>query len=106
MLFRVARVAPALLSACTCVGPSSSDGSQDGGGMSSLLPGPLPGWEEQRDGITCTHPNVVANCKDGWCQIPAGCFVKGSPLEEWGHPAYIEEQRAALLTHAFIIKQH
>ncbi len=70
------------------------------------LPGPLPGWEREFDGITCRHPPVQADCRDGWCRIPAGCFVKGSPLDELGHPMNVEEQRAVTLTRPFWIQQH
>ena len=27
----------------------------------------------------CKHPPVVKDCHDGFCRIPAGCFVAGSP---------------------------
>jgi len=58
------------------------------------------------DGITCRHPEVVAQCEQGWCRIPPGCFIQGSPADEFGHPAYTEDQRAVILTHAFWIQQY
>ena len=30
----------------------------------------------------CKHPSVSQSCGSGWCQIPAGCFVMGSPKGE------------------------
>jgi formylglycine-generating enzyme required for sulfatase activity len=71
-----------------------------------LLPGPLPGWEEVWDGITCRHTPVQGDCKDGWCCIPPGCFVKGSPIDELGHPATVENQVAVILTRGFWIQQY
>jgi formylglycine-generating enzyme required for sulfatase activity len=44
-------------------------------------------------------------CTDGWCKIPAGCFVMGSPPDEWGHPAYEEDQVAVTLTHSFLMQE-
>lgn len=54
----------------------------------------------------CPHPHVEAQCAAGFCRIPAGCFVMGSPESEWGHPAYAEEQVKVTLTHAFEMQQH
>ena len=71
-----------------------------------LPPGSLPGWEEQRDGIVCRHPPAHGDCEGGWCRIPAGCFGKGSPLEEPGRALYAEDQVAVVLTHDFLIQQH
>jgi len=31
---------------------------------------------------TCKHPAVSKSCTSGWCQIPGGCFVMGSPKFE------------------------
>ena len=30
----------------------------------------------------CTPPSVSKSCSSGWCQVPAGCFVMGSPKYE------------------------
>jgi formylglycine-generating enzyme required for sulfatase activity len=57
------------------------------------------------DAGDCTAPTPTANCTDGWCKIPAGCFVMGSPEDAWGHPAYQEDQVAVTLAHAFLIQQ-
>jgi formylglycine-generating enzyme len=69
------------------------------------LPPASSGWDEARDGITCRHPPVVADCKDGWCKIPKGCFVMGSPESEWGRGLYTENQTATVLTRPFVVQQ-
>ena len=52
----------------------------------------------------CVHPEVAQDCSGGWCRIPAGCFVMGSPPDEapW---AKGEEQHQVTLTRAFEILQ-
>jgi formylglycine-generating enzyme len=89
----------------------SEDSTEDGDAPLPIAPpspppGPLPGWEEAREGILCRHPPVEADCNDGWCRIPAGCFVKGSPETEWGRALYPEEQVGVVLTHDFLIQQY
>jgi formylglycine-generating enzyme len=69
------------------------------------LPPATSGWEEARDGITCRHPAVVADCKDGWCRIPKGCFIMGSPESEWGRGLNTENQTATVLTRPFVMQQ-
>jgi formylglycine-generating enzyme len=69
-------------------------------------PGPLPGWQEERDGIVCSHPAVQADCDGGFCRIPPGCYVKGSPEEESPRRAAAsEDQVAVILNHGFFIQQ-
>jgi formylglycine-generating enzyme required for sulfatase activity len=58
------------------------------------------------DAVGCSAPAPVAACDGGFCAIPAGCFVMGSPPTEWGHPAVAEDQVAVTLTRAFEIAQH
>jgi formylglycine-generating enzyme len=53
----------------------------------------------------CNHAPVEARCRDGWCEIPSGCFVMGSPEGEWGRAPYQEEQVLVTLTRPFIIQQ-
>jgi sulfatase modifying factor 1 len=71
----------------------------------AAAPASSPSWREDRDGITCRHPAVQAECRDGWCRIPPGCFVQGSPGTEWGHPAFTEDQRAVVLSSGFAIQE-
>jgi formylglycine-generating enzyme required for sulfatase activity len=54
----------------------------------------------------CVHPGVVASCEDGWCRIPSGCFIWGSPEAESGRVAKREEQGPVTLTHDFEMKQY
>jgi hypothetical protein len=62
------------------------------------------GWtENQIDNYTCIHPPVIADCADGWCRIPAGCFIMGSPETEYGRGMYDELPTAVELTHSFEI---
>ena len=57
------------------------------------------------DDSGCEHPKVKADCADGWCKIPPGCFIMGSPENEWSHPP--QEQRVKVtLSHGFVIGQH
>jgi formylglycine-generating enzyme required for sulfatase activity len=53
----------------------------------------------------CAHVPVVEKCNDGWCEVPAGCFVMGSREAEWGHARYEEIQVAVTLTRSFIIQE-
>ena len=54
----------------------------------------------------CAHPEVKADCNDGWCRIPPGCFILGSPETEFGRGKYSEQQVPVTLTHAFLIQQY
>ncbi|HEY8427670.1 MAG TPA: formylglycine-generating enzyme family protein [Sandaracinaceae bacterium] len=60
------------------------------------------GSEPERDGGL----RIVADCEDGWCRIPPGTFVMGSPEDEWGHPARSENQVQVTFTRGFLIQQH
>jgi formylglycine-generating enzyme required for sulfatase activity len=101
------RFAVAVLVALHIVGCSRDDAAQlKPTPADDQLPGPLPGWERQFDGISCKHPAVEASCAEGWCRVPGGCFIKGSPEEEPGHPAYVEAQRAVTLTRGFWVQQY
>jgi len=56
--------------------------------------------------LGCEHDQVTAECKAGWCQIPAGCFIMGSPDTDWGRGRDDEEMHPVTLTHNFEIAQH
>ncbi len=52
----------------------------------------------------CIHPIVKKECEDGWCEIPPGCFVYGSPESETEWRAkYSEKQVAVTLTNGFVV---
>jgi len=76
--------------------------SRDKGGATSAPPKSLADYPA----LGCEHDPVIANCDAGWCQIPAGCFVMGSPDSEWGRGRDNEEMHPVILTHSFEIAQH
>jgi formylglycine-generating enzyme required for sulfatase activity len=49
---------------------------------------------------------VEPRCHDAYCLIPAGCFVKGSPPDEFYRGRYTEEQRETTLTRSFVMQEH
>lgn len=49
--------------------------------------------------------SLVADCADGWCLIPSGAFVMGSPPDEVGAAAFAENQVETTITRAFFIQQ-
>jgi formylglycine-generating enzyme len=53
----------------------------------------------------CVHPGVVQDCDAGWCRIPHGCFIMGSPPCEFGRGLYDEDQVQVTLTRDFEIQQ-
>lgn len=80
--------------ACTqSTAPRNASGTGGGGAPFAVDPR-FPG---------CLHPAVSKSCADGWCRIPAGCFVMGSPESEPGRGPYTEQQATVTLTRAFEI---
>src|SRR5258706_1676046 len=55
------------------------------GGSTGALGGAAAGgeWVDTFDASGCEQPAVIENCEDGWCSIPPGWFVMGSPGNEW-----------------------
>lgn len=72
----------------------------------SWTPGDLPAQTFSAASTACEHPAVHAECGGGWCRIPAGCHVHGSPESEYGRGAYDEQEVAATLTHSFYLQQY
>ena len=71
------------------------DAAADGGIKDGIKDGP------QTDGsASCKHPVVSQSCLGGWCYIPAGCFMMGSPTSE-SCRTNDEDQHAVTLTHGF-----
>lgn len=58
------------------------------------------------DSSGCVHPPVVSKCSDGFCQIPAGCFVMGSPEDEWGRGQTREQRVNVTLTRPFVVQKY
>lgn len=54
---------------------------------------------------SCIHPVVESDCRDGWCRIPHGCFVAGSPECQTGRGLYSEDENQTTLTHDFEIQR-
>lgn len=54
---------------------------------------------------SCEHPKVAEACSAGWCSIPAGCFVMGSPDCQFGRARFNENENEVSLTHDFEIQQ-
>jgi sulfatase modifying factor 1 len=68
----------------------------------------VDGWvdDDTDAGVRCEHPRVEAHCEAGWCRIPAGCFIMGSPETELGRGMYTELLKPVTLTHSFEIGQY
>lgn len=82
------------------LGESGGGGSSISGYAGSSGRAPLPGEAE------CEHAVVESRCADGWCAIPGGCFVMGSPTSEFGHSARGEDQVVVTIGRAFEIMSH
>lgn len=52
------------------------------------------------------HAGVTAECEDGWCRIPAGCFIFGSPEDTAFRSAVGEEQGPVTLTYEMEVMQY
>jgi formylglycine-generating enzyme required for sulfatase activity len=57
------------------------------------------------DTDTDTEPVIVESCMNGWCEIPSGVFIYGSPSTEPCQSPYAEQQLEVVLTRSFIIQQ-
>ena len=99
----------AILGSCeSSRGPSPTvQGAVDAGeaGPSEATPPPSSCQQDLTTEPTCTHPPVRAECVGGWCRIPRGCFVAGSPPCEPGRGRDSEPQVQVTLTHDFEIQQ-
>jgi formylglycine-generating enzyme required for sulfatase activity len=127
---RATTVAALALCGCSCsdnsrgnagVGSDSGAGTGAGaaanGGAGGVLSGgaggALTGGGGTYDGgvdgdagsDSCVHVAVAEDCSGGWCRVPPGCFLMGSPDSEWGRGANSENQIAITLTHPFLIQQ-
>jgi sulfatase modifying factor 1 len=88
-------------------GASGNAGSGGVGGIDPCSP-PIdePEADPPFDDSACPHVPVVQDCRNGFCRIPAGCFVIGSPPSEQGRGAISEERAQVTLTHDFEIQAH
>jgi sulfatase modifying factor 1 len=65
---------------------------------------PPPPFKPHTDLPDCEHVAVEKDCNDGFCRIPAGCFVMGPALGEYGAPSD-EFPVSVTLTRSFEIMQ-
>jgi formylglycine-generating enzyme len=93
-----ALVALALLAACAAPPAPAPAVATLVAPVAQAEPAPMP--------AACVHPAVAPHCRGGWCDIPAGCFVMGSPDDEAGRALVAERQAHVTLTHAFLMAQH
>ena len=67
-------------------GATSSSGGSSGaggaGGSAADSGTDAAGDADSGPSFDCEHAPVAEDCKAGWCRIPAGCFVMGSPKDE------------------------
>lgn len=61
--------------------------------------------EELMPPTWCVHPKVERKCEGGWCRVPPGCFMMGSPESEWGRALYSEDPTPVTLTRSFVIQE-
>jgi formylglycine-generating enzyme required for sulfatase activity len=77
-----------------------------GGAVAGQVTTTPAGGADDFDATGCIHPSVEPECSEGFCRIPAGCFVMGSPPDEPGRGLKNEERTAVTLTRAFLIGQY
>lgn len=95
------------------VGDAATAGSTDAGATADatslevkpLQPPPTLPFISNQQFADCVHPGVREDCNNGWCRIPAGCYVYGSPEDEIGRARYDERQTRVTLTRDFEIQQ-
>lgn len=120
---KVVALASLLLLACSTTPkePNASAGAAALGGAGATSPGAGGGGSgeaperggagdasrppDDYDYSGCEQPKPTADCAGGWCKVPAGCFVMGSPESEWSHPPQ-EARVKVTLSRAFEIGQH
>jgi formylglycine-generating enzyme len=85
--------------------PWTPSGPADAGGSAHEEIDAAPCVSEFEVSADCEHPDVVKSCSGGFCEIPAGCFVMGSPKCQFGRGAYSEDEVEVTLTHDFEIGQ-
>ena len=90
----------ALSTACSC----GSEATPEPQPLAPVVP--TEPWVPYGDMPECHHVKVEMDCEDGWCTIPAGCFVMGSPETEWGRGINNEHQRTVILSRSFELMQH
>ena len=86
-----------LLPVCNACEDGAAAGTTSGsGGAGATTP---------TGGAGGTGGQLVADCSDGWCLIPAGTFVMGSAPGEIDAAAFAENQVETTITRPFFIQQ-
>ena len=80
---------------------TTPDGKTEDASYVAPTENPDTPWTE----ADCTHPKVETSCRDGWCSIPAGCFIIGAGEGEFGRAMYEENQVPVTLTRPFLMQQ-
>lgn len=80
--------------------PSAQGIGGSGGGAELETP-----WTVRHDGVDCVHPKVDERCTDGWCEIPAGCFLMGSPDDDPHRIPGYEDLVTVTLTHGLRMRR-
>lgn len=95
-----------LSSRCTDTSSTVNTESEAGadGRADRAQPDATPTADAQDSEPPCIPPVATADCARGWCRIPEGCFMMGSPMSEWGRPKYKEQQTTTTLTHPFALE--
>jgi formylglycine-generating enzyme len=95
------------LGSCRAPSPPNPGGSAGGGTLGdaassdAVIDSTVPSFPD------CVHPAVNESCANGWCQIPGGCFVMGSPPGEWGRGRALGETLVPVtLTQPFEVQQY
>ena len=71
----------------------------------NVIPFEHPPWQPFEDMPDCMHVEVIEDCAEGWCRIPRGCFVMGSPFDQWERSPNIEDPLTVILDQDFEIMQ-
>jgi len=91
--------------ASSTLGDDSGESSAGGTSELSIIGGG-PRYHPPKGFENCEHVLVKEECADGWCLVPAGCFVAGTPPDEsYYRGAHTEEQMAVTLTHNIEVQQ-
>jgi len=86
-------------------GAGAGTASEAGSGAAQTEAGQPAAPPDNYDDSGCEHPAVKADCSGGWCKVPPGCFIMGSPEAEWHHAP--QEQRVKVtLTRGFSMADH
>jgi formylglycine-generating enzyme required for sulfatase activity len=93
-------------------GAKDGGSAGDGGASDGVTTDGLANQDQQPDTPKgCVHPKVYKQCTGGWCTIPPGCFLMGSPKTELcreplDSAAYGKEAlHEVVLTHGFQISR-